>query len=121
MLRLIATYADAYNAIWPITAAQVTERWEHMVALCNDVGRDPATLELTVGTFVHLPENGQPVDDEKSISGTYEEIAARLQAFAAAGVGHVIVDFRPDTTVQAFEEFGRVLEIMDKAEAAGRS
>jgi alkanesulfonate monooxygenase SsuD/methylene tetrahydromethanopterin reductase-like flavin-dependent oxidoreductase (luciferase family) len=112
MLRIIATYADGYNAIWPITPAQVTERWAQMVAICAEVGRDPATLDLTVGTFVHLPENGQPAADERAISGTYEEIATQLQAFAAVGVRHLIVDIRPDISVQTIEEFGRVLALM---------
>ncbi|MDQ6906386.1 MAG: LLM class flavin-dependent oxidoreductase [Chloroflexota bacterium] len=113
MLRIIARHADAYNAIWPINPVQVTERWEKMVAACKDVGRDPATLELTVGTFVHLPEDGQPADDDRAICGTYEEIAAKLQAFAAVGVRHLNVDFRPDISVQAIEEFGRVLALMN--------
>jgi probable F420-dependent oxidoreductase len=113
MLRIIARHADAYNAIWPINPAQVTERWEQMVVACKEVGRDPATLELTVGTFVHLPENGQPADDDRAISGDYEEIAAQLQAFAAVGVRHLIVDFRPDISVRTIGEFGRVLALMN--------
>jgi alkanesulfonate monooxygenase SsuD/methylene tetrahydromethanopterin reductase-like flavin-dependent oxidoreductase (luciferase family) len=112
MLRIIARYADAYNAIWPITPVQITAQWEKMVAACQDVGRDPATLDLTVGTFVHLPENGQPVRNDREISGTYEEIAEQLQAFAIAGVRHLIVDIRPDISVQTIAEFGRVMEII---------
>jgi probable F420-dependent oxidoreductase len=112
MLRIIARHADAYITIWPINPAQVTERWEKMVAVCKEVGRDPATLELTVGTFVHLPEDGQPADDDRAICGTYEEIAAQLQAFAAVGVRHLNVDFRPDISVQTIEEFGRVMALM---------
>ena len=113
MLRIIARHANAYITIWPITPAQITEGYEKMVAACKDVGRDPATLELTVGTFVHLPENGRPADDDRAICGTYEEIAAQLQAFSDVGVRHVNVDFRPDISVQTIEEFGRVLAIMD--------
>jgi alkanesulfonate monooxygenase SsuD/methylene tetrahydromethanopterin reductase-like flavin-dependent oxidoreductase (luciferase family) len=112
MLRIIARHADAYITIWPIKPAQVTERWEKIVAVCKEVGRDPATLELTVGTFVHLPEDGQPADDDRAICGTYEEIAAQLQAFAAVGVRHLNVDFRPDISVQTIEEFGRVMALM---------
>jgi alkanesulfonate monooxygenase SsuD/methylene tetrahydromethanopterin reductase-like flavin-dependent oxidoreductase (luciferase family) len=118
MLRIIARHADAYNAIWPINPAQVTERWERVVTICEEVGRDPATLDLTVGTFVHLPEDGRPADDDRAIRGSYEEIAAQLQAFAAVGVKHVIVDFRPDISVRTLEQFGRVLEIIDKGDAA---
>jgi hypothetical protein len=36
-----------------------------------------------------------------------------LQAYAAAGVRHLIVDFNPETSVEAFEQFGRVLELID--------
>ena len=83
-----------------------------MLAVCAEVGRDPETLKLTVGTFVQLPEDGRPVVDERAISGTYEEIAAKLHAFADAGVGHLIVDFRPDISVQTIEEFGNVMALM---------
>ncbi len=113
MLRIIAKHADAYNTIWPINPAQVTEQWEKMVAVCKEVGRDPATLELTVGTWVHLPANGQPADDDREVCGTYEEIAAQLQAFADVGVRHLNVDLRPDISVQTIEQFGRVLAIMN--------
>jgi probable F420-dependent oxidoreductase len=112
MLRIAARYADAYNAIWPVTLAQMTGQLERLTAACQDVGRDPATFALTAGTFVRLPENGRPVNDDRAISGTYEEIAAQLQAFADLGVRHLIVDFRPDINVQTIEEFGRVLALM---------
>jgi probable F420-dependent oxidoreductase len=115
MLRIIARHADAYNTVWHIDTAPVVERWENMVAACKDVGRDPATLELTAGTFVHLPENGTPADDDKAITGTYEEIAAKLQAFADVGVKHLNVIFRDATSVENIEQFACVMEIMDKA------
>jgi len=35
-----------------------------------------------------------------------------LQAFADAGVRHLIVDFRPGISVQAIEEFAHVLALM---------
>jgi len=114
MLRIIARHADAYIIIWPINPAQVTDQWEKMIAVCKEVGRDPATLELTVGTFVRLPENGEAVADDRAICGTYEEIAAQLQAFAAVGVRHLNVDFRPDISVQSLEEFRHVLAILDE-------
>ena len=119
MIRIIARHADAYIAIWPIEPAQVTEQWQGVAAACADVGRDPATLELVVGTFVQLPETGGPTRDERSISGSYDEIAAKLQTFADAGVRHLIVDFRPDISGQAIQEFSRVLEILDQGDVAG--
>ena len=112
MLRIAARHADGYNAIWPITPAQVMEQRARMVAACEAVGRDPATFDLTAGTFVRLPESGRSAADDRAISGTYEEIAAQLRAFADLGVRHLIVDFRPDISVQAIEEFGRVLALV---------
>ena len=118
MLRLVARHADAWNMIWPHDAAAVRERWEHMVAICHKVGRDPATLELTVGTHVCLPGD---IDPEPGITGSYEEIAEQLQAFSAIGVSHLIIDFRPETTVDILERFGRVVELMRHGEPGSAS
>jgi probable F420-dependent oxidoreductase len=113
MLRIVAAHADGFIAIWPHTTEQVIEQWGQVVTACADVGRDPATLNLIVGTHVTLPESGEGETDDRAISGTYEEIAARLRAFADAGVRHLIVDFRPDISVRALEEFARVLALME--------
>ena len=118
MLRIAARHADAYNAIWPITLAQVTAQRARMIAACEEVGRDPATFDLTIGTFVQLPEDGQPIRDDTAISGTYAEIAATLQSFAAAGVHHLNITFRPDVSIPLLEDFGRVLELMDASASA---
>jgi probable F420-dependent oxidoreductase len=111
MQRIIARYADAYIDIWPTEPEEVAEHWANMINVCAEVGRDPRTLDLTVGTFVQLPGNGEPADG-RAIRGSYAEIAETLQAFAPAGAGHVVVDFRPEISVRAIEEFGRVLELM---------
>lgn len=112
MLRVAARHADAYHAIWPITLAQVTAQRERLVAACEAVGRDPATFDLTVGTFVHPPDNGRPVADDRAISGTHEEIAAQLRAFAETGVRHLTITFRPDISVRTIEAFAPVLGLM---------
>lgn len=114
MLRITARHADAFNTVWHNDAAAVSARWHEMVAACHDVGRDPATLELTAGTTVHLPEDGRPVADDKAISGTYEEIAGKLQQFADAGVTHTIAILRPVTSAATIEQFARVLEVLDR-------
>lgn len=109
MLRIAARHADAYNAIWPITPTQITEQRERLVAACAAVGRDPATFDLTAGTFVRLPVNGEPARDDRAISGTYAEIAAQLRAFEQAGVRHLCITFRPGINVQTLEAFANVL------------
>ena len=114
MLRLIAQHADAYIMIWPHSADEVRQGWEKMVAICDEVGRDSATLDLVIGTHVHLPQDGRPAEDDRAICGSYEEIAEQLNAIADAGVSHAVILFRPDISVQTLEQFGRVLELLDR-------
>ncbi len=115
MLRLVAKYADSYNTVWHTEPAAVTERWENVVRACNEVGRDPKTLELTAGVFVALPDGDTPAEDDKAITGTHAEIAAKLASFAEVGVTHLITILKPSTTAAGVEQFGRVVEIMDRA------
>ena len=115
MLELTATYADAWNTVWHIDPQVVLERYAPLKEACAKVGRDLATLELTAGTFVSLPTDGKAAEDDKAITGTHEEIAAKLQEFAAIGVKHLIVILRPSTTLAGIEQFARVVEIMDSA------
>ena len=81
---------------------------------CRRVGRDPATLTITVGVTVRYPEPGrgdaEAQDDatppSPCLTGTPDEIAAGLSAHAAAGAGHVIAVLEPCTraTVAAFAD-----------------
>jgi len=113
MLELTAKYADAWNTVWHIDPAVVLERYAPLKEACAAVGRDLETLELTAGTFVSFPEPGVE-DDGKSITGTNEQIAAKLQEFADIGVKHLIVIIRPSTTPAVIEKFARVVEILDR-------
>ena len=115
MLELTAQYADAWNTVWHIDPAAVLERYAPLKKACAAVGRDPSTLELTAGVYVSLPEPGsEGKDDGKSITGTPEQVAEKLQAFADIGVTHLIVILRPSTTPAAIEGFARVVQIMDR-------
>ncbi len=100
--------------IWPWDVSEVRERWAKMIDACHEVGRDPSTLELTIGTHVHLPERGHAVPDERAISGSYAEIADRLRFLASAGVSHTVILFRPDANLATIEQFGHVLELLDR-------
>ena len=115
MLRIIARHADAYNAIWPINPTQVTEHREKMVAACKDVGRDPATLELTSFTSVRVLGPGESAHpDEQAIVGTVEEVASALRRFADVGVTHLILRFE-QLGVAGIERFAPVMEMLDRA------
>jgi probable F420-dependent oxidoreductase len=100
MLRLTAKYADAWNTCWLGRPTKLAERRSALEAACAEEGRDPATLEVTVGVLVDYGERGpgeEPVDPERALSGSAAEVAAGLREYAALGVGHVICAASPNT------------------------
>jgi len=102
MLQLVARHADAWNTAWIGPATQLPPRLEGLLAAVAAAGRDPASLEITVGINVVLPEYA---DDEhpalevteNSITGSPEELAAELRAYADMGVGHIQAALEPPT------------------------
>lgn len=112
MLSLIARYADAYNTVWHMDPAIVTQRWDDMKAACKAIDRDPATLELTAGTIVRLLGPETPHDPaSKYIQGEPEEVAQRLRGFADVGVQHLIVILDP-VSHEILDRFARVVELL---------
>ncbi len=112
MMDLTARHADAWNAAWfGMPDARLAGRRADLAAACARVGRDPATLAITVGIEVRYPDAvgaiaTDPEDTSPCLTGTPDEIAAGLGAHAAAGAGHVIAVLTPCTpaTVEAFAE-----------------
>jgi probable F420-dependent oxidoreductase len=116
MLQLVARHADAWNAAWLGPASQLPPRLEPMRAALADAGRDPATLEITVGINVVLPEFADaehpPLEITASaISGSPVQLAAELQAYAKQGVGHIQVALEP-TTPPAIQHLGEAVALL---------
>jgi alkanesulfonate monooxygenase SsuD/methylene tetrahydromethanopterin reductase-like flavin-dependent oxidoreductase (luciferase family) len=111
MLRLTAHYADAWNTAWHVDPLVAKERYEEFKGACAVVGRDPAAIQLTVGTEVRLPSAGEKTAEGKAISGTPEEIAQQLQRFAAEGVAHLIVALDP-LSIESIEQFGQIAQLL---------
>ena len=115
LLELTARYADGWNRAWLPRAAQIAEEYPRLLEACQKVGRDPATIEVTVGTAVELLAPGQqPKPGNEWITGSAEQIAEELHAFAEVGVTHLIISFEPEG-VASIERFARVLEILDRS------
>lgn len=115
MLELTARYADAWNvASWDFPPARIAQDYPKMVATCEAVGRDPATLEVTANVMVHLlaPEQKAPAGAE-GIVGEPAEVAEALRGFVELGVKHLVVSVTPGG-VAGVERFGRVLELLDQ-------
>jgi alkanesulfonate monooxygenase SsuD/methylene tetrahydromethanopterin reductase-like flavin-dependent oxidoreductase (luciferase family) len=111
MLQLVAQYADAWNTAWHTDTAIVKERHEPLAQACAALGRDPATLEITVGTEIRLNPREDDGSPERAISGSPEEIARRLQDFARAGVSHLIVAL-DSVTPANIEQLGHIAELV---------
>jgi alkanesulfonate monooxygenase SsuD/methylene tetrahydromethanopterin reductase-like flavin-dependent oxidoreductase (luciferase family) len=95
MLRLTAELADAWNTCWLGRAAELPQKVAELHAACSDVGRDPDTLDVTVGQIVALPEPTQDRDESDSAARfaftSAEDVAEQWRAFEEQGVAHLIV------------------------------
>jgi alkanesulfonate monooxygenase SsuD/methylene tetrahydromethanopterin reductase-like flavin-dependent oxidoreductase (luciferase family) len=120
MLRLTARYADQWNGYFPSfgnQASGIAPLREKVDAACASVGRDPATLERTATALVSM--TGEPVYgagahwNTNLLSGTPEEIATALRAYAAEGITHLQVWLEPNT-LAGLEAFAAVVEQLDK-------
>jgi probable F420-dependent oxidoreductase len=109
MLRLAAELADAWNTAWfGMPDERLGRRLADFRAACADVGRDPATVELTVGVTVKA-EAGEEWGRPGAPAALLAEpgvVADGLHAYAALGIAHVQLDVQPATPAT----FTRVLD-----------
>ena len=128
MGRLMARYADSWNAYYDDTHNQVegVRKLRPIIdGYCEQEGRDPKTLERTCTVMVadatadpwwdRLPsEQAAEQGPLLPVNGPPEEIAQILLEYESAGIAHVQVCIEP-TNVEAIESFARVLEVLDQS------
>jgi alkanesulfonate monooxygenase SsuD/methylene tetrahydromethanopterin reductase-like flavin-dependent oxidoreductase (luciferase family) len=118
MMRLAAQHADVWHAWLSNHPEGLAPLQAAVDAACRAVGRDPATLERTVGVVadvlgrgvwsaIHAP--GAPL-----LAGSAEEMAAALRAYAGTGLTRVDVWLFPNTR-EGLDAFVPVLELLDRA------
>ncbi|MEZ4573297.1 MAG: LLM class flavin-dependent oxidoreductase [Thermomicrobiales bacterium] len=121
MLRATLPHVEIWNA-WLSGARShpdvIPEMRDQIDAACREVGRDPATLERTVSIMVDQTGtreigNSMKPSTAEPLTGSPEEIAGGIRAFAAEGISHIQLYFVPNT-IQSIERFGAVLEILDR-------
>jgi alkanesulfonate monooxygenase SsuD/methylene tetrahydromethanopterin reductase-like flavin-dependent oxidoreductase (luciferase family) len=95
MRRIVARYADVWNGWLGFTdaspeAAEIQS--EQILEACAEHGRDPASLVRTTAVRVNIPGSGyRPAPNERSLSGSPEEMAEVLRGHAALGTTQVQV------------------------------
>ena len=126
MLELTARHADAWNLAWfGLPDDRLARARADLLAACTATGRDPATLEITVGVNVRFPDlmaaSGPvaAVGDEPALSGSTDDIAAGLAAHAGLGAGHLIAALEP-TTPEAVARLVAAAERFRASTDAGR-
>jgi probable F420-dependent oxidoreductase len=115
MLRLTARFADIWNRDFdgvnpgyePYSPEDLAASHARVDAACAEIGRDPATLERTVGVWVDLP-TAPPRSSWNALRGTTDEIAAGLRTYADAGYTRVQV-WPNSRTVDGIDDFAPVL------------
>jgi probable F420-dependent oxidoreductase len=119
MLRLAARYADAWNADRQNDVAAVQALNVRVDAACHDEGRDPASLARIIGIQVDLLNASRQATQPRQfvmapwpLTGSPEELATRIRAFATAGVAHMMVWVDP-VGVPGIEAFAPVLQALD--------
>lgn len=113
-LRLAARLADGWNTVWRWAPDAYGQRVARAREICEEVGRDPRTLRLSIGLYTVIGEDerdlgarvlalrrwmpGSALATESlegfradTLTGTPQQILERLAAFADLGVEEVIV------------------------------
>ena len=121
MLRITLPHVDIWNAWLSGSRShpdQVAPLRELVDAACQAIGRDPATLQRSVSIMVdqtgtrEIGPSMKP-DAAEPLSGSPEEIAAGLRAFAAEGINHLQLYLVPNT-LASVERFAAVLAESDR-------
>jgi alkanesulfonate monooxygenase SsuD/methylene tetrahydromethanopterin reductase-like flavin-dependent oxidoreductase (luciferase family) len=122
MLAITVPHVDAWNAWFNAFGnrpAGVPALRERVDTACAGAGRDPATIARTLAVQVRLPggsgrimgEVGQP--PTAPVTGSPDEIADILRAFASQGISHVQLVVDP-ITLASLDALAPVLEALDR-------
>jgi alkanesulfonate monooxygenase SsuD/methylene tetrahydromethanopterin reductase-like flavin-dependent oxidoreductase (luciferase family) len=122
MLRMTLPHVELWNAWLSGSRShpdQVPPLRDLVDAACRDVGRDPATLQRSISIMVdqtgtrEIGPSMKP-DSAEPLSGSPEEIAAGLRAFAAEGISHLQLYLVPNT-LASIDRFAAVLAALGRA------
>ena len=122
MLRITLPHVDAWNAWYSWFHNDVTRLPAILAGVdetCLEVGRDPTAVERTATVLVGLaggtgrPEIHRAGQVSHPLTGTPEQLAAGLRAYAELGIGHLQLVLDP-ITLPSIEALAPVLEQLDR-------
>jgi alkanesulfonate monooxygenase SsuD/methylene tetrahydromethanopterin reductase-like flavin-dependent oxidoreductase (luciferase family) len=111
MLSLVARHADSWNTAWfSRPDERLRERLRALEAALGNEGRDPGTLERTIGVLVRDPDQPSKDEGEDWFSGGVEELAELFREYERLGFAHAIVITEPRTarSVERLAEAARL-------------
>jgi len=118
MLELAVRHGDSWNAWLDSTAntvAGLTPLLARVDAACDAAGRDPATLERSAAVYVEVGPHAPSAMIQAPLTGSVDEIAAGLRAYADAGISHLQVFLEPMTPA-GIAAFAPVLELLEQGQ-----
>ena len=121
MMRLTAQYADIWNTAYLHRPASLSAPRAQLEAACAEVGRDPATLEVTALVALGYPDLGDlPAFMKEYLTGSVEEVAVALHAYARMGVTHLMFHVAP-YTAEALSRLAQSVELYRQGESRTES
>lgn len=120
MLRITAPHVDLWNT-WHVwfgnNVAGLAPLVSELEAACNDVGRDPSEIERSAAVYVQLSRGeGRIAGSEDRpqagpISGSHQEMASSIAAFADADIDHIQVVLDP-IDADGVEELAEIVSLI---------
>ena len=121
MLAITLPHVDLWN-VWHAwhgnTPGGFAETNTTIDDACRAVGRDPAEVQRTTAVYWQFPggdgrlQANPDRDSAPALSGSSDELAATLHAYAAAGADQVQLVLDP-ITVDSIERVGEALTVLD--------
>jgi probable F420-dependent oxidoreductase len=110
VLRLAGRYGDAWNDNgFGLPDERLRTVLRKLDEALEAVGRDPATMERTIGVTVRHPDVTVDPDDEPAFQGSPRALAELFNAYADLGVDHLILEVGPKTV----PSIGWIAEALD--------
>ncbi|MCC6437396.1 MAG: LLM class F420-dependent oxidoreductase [Acidimicrobiales bacterium] len=85
--RRTAKYGTAFHSAFS-SVERLREEWDGVRRACESIGRDPATVELTMLCTLLFDAT---TDKQGIICGSDQQVIDQLAAYAELGVGHTVV------------------------------